>query len=196
VEFTFCCWPDPNLHGMCQNENSGHNEDLSVWTKHHPGKLYSVYTYLICIKHTLGAEEMAQWLRVLAVLTEEPSLVPTPYRAAHNSSCKIQGLPLRSLGTVYGIHICTQAKKEKRQLYTYKIKKNLLHTSQLPGWRHLNEEITPLSDFKMASATPAPPPPPHHVPKSFPHTLKALPCGESEAGALHDALVTVLPQCL
>jgi hypothetical protein len=33
----------------------------------------------------IGAEEMAQWLRALAVLLEDPSTTPrTQYRAVHN----------------------------------------------------------------------------------------------------------------
>jgi hypothetical protein len=40
----------------------------------------------VTVKKTLGNEEMAQWLRALAALAEDPSSFPSTHIAVHYSS--------------------------------------------------------------------------------------------------------------
>jgi hypothetical protein len=78
--------------------------------------------YQKCNSQKVGdmAGEMAQWLRTLVVLPEDPSLISRTHMAAHNSlQLQSQGIypfilfwPLRTLN-ICGAQTCTQAK------YTY-----------------------------------------------------------------------------
>lgn len=72
------------------------------------------HTFLSELKHSLRAGEVAQHLRTLAALTEDPDWLQHPHSGSHSSSRESNAL-LTSSGTGY---TCGTKQMQTKQLYT------------------------------------------------------------------------------